>query len=111
MVHSLPPCAPTASFCFPRCTRQRTRSTPRPGRSGRSCPRPPLQGGPGGTALLDGPDTAVETWDDLRASLPEPVLLPRVAQPGTGYKDLLALKQVGVDGAPRAGMDTVAWVS
>ncbi|KAG2428953.1 hypothetical protein HXX76_011197 [Chlamydomonas incerta] len=50
-------------------------------------------GGPGGVALMDGPDTAVEQWDDLRASLPEPVLMPRVAGPGQHYKDLLGLKQ------------------
>ncbi|KAG2432036.1 hypothetical protein HYH02_013106 [Chlamydomonas schloesseri] len=50
-------------------------------------------GGPGGVALMDGPDTAVETWDDLRASVPEPVLMPRVAGPGQQYKDLLGLKQ------------------
>ncbi|PNW83031.1 hypothetical protein CHLRE_06g303800v5 [Chlamydomonas reinhardtii] len=50
-------------------------------------------GGPGGVALMDGPDAAVETWDDLRASLPEPVLMPRVAGPGQRYKDLLGLKQ------------------
>ncbi|GIL62541.1 hypothetical protein Vafri_16633 [Volvox africanus] len=50
-------------------------------------------GGPGGVALLDGPDTAVETWDDLRASVPEPVLVPRIAVPGTNYRDLMTLKQ------------------
>ncbi|GIL90370.1 hypothetical protein Vretimale_18240 [Volvox reticuliferus] len=49
--------------------------------------------GPGGVALLDGPDTAVETWDDLRASVPEPVLVPKIAVPGTQYRDLMTLKQ------------------
>ncbi|EFJ51411.1 hypothetical protein VOLCADRAFT_87666 [Volvox carteri f. nagariensis] len=50
-------------------------------------------GGPGGVALLDGPDAAVETWGDLRASVPEPIMVPKVAVPGVHYRDLLSLKQ------------------
>ncbi|KAG2496985.1 hypothetical protein HYH03_004991 [Edaphochlamys debaryana] len=57
--------------------------------------------GPGGTARMDGPDEAVETWDDLRSSLPEPILVPRQAVPGYAFKDLLQLKQDMVKSAYR----------
>lgn len=56
---------------------------------------PRLQTGPTGTQLLDGPDVAVEGWDALRPSVPEPVLLPRPQQAPQQYHDLLAMHRVG----------------
>ncbi|KXZ46943.1 hypothetical protein GPECTOR_39g437 [Gonium pectorale] len=66
---------------------------------------PPVGGGPGSVALLDGPDTAVETWDDLRASIPEPVMVPRTEDPGRRYKDLMQLKQDMISAARQGPPD------
>ncbi|GFR50762.1 hypothetical protein Agub_g13030 [Astrephomene gubernaculifera] len=53
-------------------------------------PSPPA----GRVAPMDGPDSRVEMWDELRAAVPEPVLVPRLAPPGSApYRDLLALQQ------------------
>lgn len=54
--------------------------------------------------VMDGADAEVELWGDLRASAPEPIMVARMLPaPGTHYKDLVALKQVGVCGVVRGG--------
>ncbi|GLC36530.1 hypothetical protein PLESTB_000158400 [Pleodorina starrii] len=62
-------------------------------------------GGPGGVALMDGPDTAVETWEDLRAAIPEQVMVPQVAVPGMQYNDLMGLKMDMIMGASQGPPD------